>query len=159
MPSIDKTNAMRKLDLLGIAYESAAYPTGKTPPGAEQAAEMIGASAASVFKTLVAQSSGGEHYVFVVPAASSLSLKKAAAAVGAKSVALVPECELISTTGYRKGGCSPIGMKKQFATIIDESALALEQVYVSAGRIGLMLVLAPKDLAAAAGARFADIRQ
>lgn len=159
MPSIDKTNAMRKLDSLGIAYESAAYPAGKTPPDAETAAALIGADADSVFKTLVAQSSGGEHYVFVVPAASSLALKKAAAAVGAKSVALVPECELISTTGYRKGGCSPIGMKKQFETVIDESALALARIYVSAGRIGLMLALAPKDLAAAADARFADIRQ
>ena len=114
-------------------------------------------SAECVFKTLVAEANTGEHFVFVIPAPETLSLKKAAKAAGVKSVAMLPQKKLLPLTGYVHGGCSPVGMKKLFPTVIHSSAEDLAAMIVSAGRIGCQVELAPHDLAALVRAKFADI--
>jgi Cys-tRNA(Pro)/Cys-tRNA(Cys) deacylase len=122
-------------------------------------ARKIGREAPSVFKTLVARGASKAVYIFVVPVAEELSLKAAAAAVGEKSVAMAAVKDITPLTGYVKGGCSPVGMKKPYPIVIDASAQPLPEIVVSAGRIGAQIALSPKDLASAVGARFAQIAQ
>ena len=110
-----------------------------------------------MFKTLVTQGKSGAYYVFVVPAAAELDLKKAASAAGEKSISMIKQKELLPLTGYVHGGCSPIGMKKQFVTFVHETALLYDKMFVSAGKVGFQIELAPSDLIAVTGCRTADI--
>ena len=123
----------------------------------DEIAAMLGEDADKVFKTLVTQGKSGQYYVFVVPVGGGLDLKKAAKAAGEKSVSMIRQKELLPLTGYVHGGCSPIGMKKQFPTFIHETAKQYEKMFVSAGKVGAQIELSPLDLAAAAGCGFADV--
>lgn len=158
MPHKIKTNAVRMLENAGIPYRCMEYPheEGVAVDGRTVAA-MLGEEETSVFKTLVTVGSSREHYVFVVPVAKELDLKAAARAVGEKSVEMVQVSELLRLTGYVRGGCSPVGMKKPYPTVIDASAREREYIYVSAGKIGLQVRLAPKALADLIGGFFAEI--
>ncbi len=151
-----KTNALRELDVLHIPYECTAYESAGFMDGVS-VAQTVGKSCEETYKTLVTVGASRTNYVFVIPVAEELDLKKAAAAVGEKSVAMIHAKEITPTTGYVKGGCSPIGMKKQFRTVIHAAARDLSTITVSAGKLGLQMTLAPEDLARAAGAEFADI--
>ena len=119
-----------------------------------QIAEALGKPTESVFKTLVTESSKGEHYVFVIPVAETLDLKAAAKSVWAKAISMLKQKELLPLTGYIHGGCSPIGMKKPFITVIDISAQNLAEFYISAGRVGRQVRLNPKTLCDFIGAKF-----
>lgn len=141
-----KTNVMRQLDRAKIAYSTHEYPHGDSAVDGITVAGLIGKDSACVFKTLVARGSDQAIYVFVIPVAKELDLKAAARAVGAKSVAMVHVSEINTLTGYIRGGCSPVGMKKQYKTVIDDSALDQETMVVSAGRIGAQVELSPQDL-------------
>lgn len=153
---INKTNALRELDTLGISYECTTYDCDGFMDGVSVAA-AIGKTCDEVYKTLVTVGASRTNYVFVIPADKELDLKKAAASVGEKSVAMINAKDITPTTGYIKGGCSPIGMKKAFRTVIHTAAQDLPQITVSAGKIGMQMTLAPHDLAAAAHAAFNDI--
>lgn len=155
MAKDNKTNAMRKLDSMKIDYNEHYYDP-ETVNGVE-VANVLHQDVAKVFKTLVTVGKSGAHYVFAVPVAEELDLKKAAAVVGEKSVAMVKSKELLGLTGYIHGGCSPIGMKKQFVTFIHETALLYDKMFVSAGKVGFQIELAPSDLIAVTGCRTADI--
>lgn len=151
-----KTNAMRILDQHKIKYNSYTYGNGEAVSG-DVVAREIGKDPNSVFKTLVTEGKSKEHYVFVVPVLCELDLKKAAAAVGEKSIAMIKSKELLPTTGYIHGGCSPIGMKKQLKTVINISAQNLETIIFSAGKIGFQVEVAPDDLKKIVPFTFADI--
>lgn len=151
-----KTNAMRILDRNKINYETITYECDEFIDGL-RTAEKTGASVEQSFKTLVAKGKSGAYYVFVIPIAEEVHLKTAAKAVGEKSVELIPVKELTKITGYIRGGCSPIGMKKQFQTVIHNSAAAFDQIYVSGGRLGSTIKLNPGDLAGTIGAVFDNI--
>lgn len=153
-----KTNAMRLLEAKGVAYRSHLYDSSEALSGVEVAA-WLGQDPDRVFKTLVTVGKSGEHYVFMVPVACELSLKKAALAVGEKSVAMVKSKELLPLTGYVHGGCSPIGMKKPFRTCIDETATLFDDIMCSGGRIGCQIELSPTDLIAMCGAKVSDITE
>lgn len=156
--SDEKTNVMRVLERRGVAYTPLVCPRGEGDPiDGVSVARRLGRDPEAVFKTLVTRGASGALYVFGVPAAESLDLKKAARAVGEKSVAMLPQKELLPLTGYVHGGCSPVGMKKQFPTVFHETAEALDAVCVSAGRIGYHVEAAPGDLIALLGAKTADI--
>ena len=146
MKKQEKTNVMRLLDQHKVAYESHCYLDTGAVSGAE-VAQVLGQDPARVFKTLVTVGKSGQHYVFVIPVLQELDLKKAAAAAGEKSIAMVKSKELLPLTGYIHGGCSPVGMKKPFPTFIDESARAQNAILCSAGKIGYQVELAPADLA------------
>ena len=133
----EKTNAMRQLERKKLEYRVHTYEGGAL--SGTQVASVLGQAAERVFKTLVTVGKTGQHYVFMVPVARELHLKKAAAAVGEKSVAMIPQKELLPLTGYVHGGCSPIGMKKQFPTVIDASAPEEGTIFFSGGRIGLQI--------------------
>ena len=155
--SIEKTNVMRLLDQKKVAYTPHTYPHGDEAVDGVTVAQMTGVDPAKVFKTLVARGASKTPYVFVIPVACELDLKKAAKAVGEKSIAMLHVSELTPLTGYVRGGCSPVGMKKQYKTVFDESVLAQEKVYVSGGRIGTQVCCAPADLIRAARATTAKI--
>ncbi len=140
----DKTNVMRVFDAAGVKYEHYSFDA-KQKSGAEAARET-GADPASVFKTLVTVGRSGEHYVFMIPVPAELDLKLAAAAAGEKSISMIKEKELLPLTGYVHGGCSPVGMKKQFRTFIDESAEAFDRIYFSGGKVGRQVSLDPREL-------------
>ena len=152
-----KTNVMRVLEQKKIPYTALEYPHGDGPVDGAAVAELTGRDPAAVFKTLVTAGASGQHYVFDIPVTAELDLKKAAKAVGEKSVAMIHVSELVPLTGYVRGGCSPIGMKKQFKTVFDSSVNALETVCVSGGRIGTQIELAPAELLALTRASTADI--
>ena len=154
----EKTNVMRVLEQKKIAYSAHTYPheEGVAVDGVT-VAQSMGFDPAAVFKTLVALGAKGQFYVFDVPVAENLDLKKAAKAVGEKSIEMIHQKELLPLTGYVHGGCSPVGMKKLFPTVIDASAENLETMIVSAGKIGYQVELSPRDLAALVRASFADI--
>ena len=136
-PEPDKTNALRLLDAQGEAYETHSYDPETTD--GQQVAKLMGQDPDSVFKTLVTVAPSRKNYVFVVPVNCTLNLKKAAAAVGEKSIAMIPQKELFPLTGYVHGGCSPLGMKKLFVTRINETAQLLDTICVSAGRKGFQM--------------------
>lgn len=152
----EKTNVMRLLEQNGIPYTAHSYPADGPVDGVSVAG-CLGQDVERVFKTLVCKGASGARYVFDIPVAESLDLRKAAKAVGEKSVAMIPQRELLPLTGYVHGGCSPVGMKKQYKTVFDESVLAQEKVYVSGGRIGTQVCCAPADLIRAARATTAKI--
>ena len=154
----EKTNVMRVLEQKKIAYTAHTYPheEGMAVDGVTVAKSM-GFDPAIVFKTLVARGGSKQYYVFDVPVAENLDLKKAAKAVGEKSIEMIHQKELLPLTGYVHGGCSPVGMKKLFPTVFHETAENLETMIVSAGKIGYQVELAPHDLAALVRAKFADI--
>ena len=152
----EKTNVMRVLDSLKVAYTGHEYEADSTLTG-EQIAGILGEDVTSVFKTLVTRGKSGQYYVFVIPVAEELHLKKAASVVGEKSVEMIKQKELLPLTGYVHGGCSPIGMKKKFPTYIHESCSGLEKMYVSGGKVGMQIELAPSDLIRAAACNLADL--
>ena len=151
-----KTNAMRILDKNKIGYEAITYECKEFIDGIH-AAEASGIPAEISYKTLVMQGKSGSFYVFVVSILASVDLKKAAKIVGEKSVEMIHTKDILAITGYVRGGCSPIGMKKQFPTVIDASVLGLEQISVSGGRIGLSLLMPPEDLIRITKAQCADV--
>ncbi len=152
-----ETNVTRLLASRKIAFEVRTYDVDESNLSAQYVAEKIGLEPERVFKTLVAVGSDGAHSVFVIPGSFELNLKKAAKAAGQKSIAMLPLKDLESVTGYVRGGCSPIGMKKQLPTYIDETALIWESISVSAGKRGIQVLLAPAQLASLAGGVFADL--
>ena len=141
-----KTNAARILDTLGISYEIKEYEVDEDDLSAVHVAQSVGMPIEMVFKTLVLKGDRTGHFVCVIPGDKEVDLKMAAKASGNKSCNLIHMKELLPTTGYIRGGCSPIGMKKQFPTYIHESCLELEKMYVSAGLRGLQICIAPADL-------------
>lgn len=151
-----KTNAMRILDRSKISYEILNYECDEFIDGLHTA-EKSGAPVDQSFKTLVAQGKSGGFYVFVIPIADEVDLKEAARSVGEKSVEMIHVKDITKVTGYVRGGCSPLGMKKQFPTVIHKSAVKFEKIYVSGGRIGTSIKVNPEDLARVIGARFEDI--
>jgi Cys-tRNA(Pro)/Cys-tRNA(Cys) deacylase len=152
-----KTNVMRILESENIPYQAHFYPHGKEAVDGITVAQSLGQNPESVFKTLVTRGAGKGYFVFVIPVAEELDLKKAARAVGEKSVAMLHVAELLPLTGYVRGGCSPIGMKKPFPTVFDETALLLDTICVSAGKIGAQVEVEPNALAQAVGGSFADL--
>ena len=153
----EKTNVMRILDQKRVAYTPHAYPVGDAAPDGVTVAALVGMDPAAVFKTLVCRGASGGYYVFDIPVAATLDLKKAARAVGEKSAAMIAQKELLPLTGYVHGGCSPVGMKKPFPTVFHESVNGLDTVAVSAGRVGYQIECRPADLIALVGAKTADI--
>ena len=152
----EKTNVMRTLDQKKIPYIAFSYDPNGPIDGVSVAAET-GLDAASVFKTLVTKGASGAYYVFDIPVAENLDLKKAAKAVGEKSIAMLPQKELLPLTGYVHGGCSPVGMKKQFPTVFHETVNDLELVAVSAGKIGHQVQVKPAALLDLLRAKTADV--
>ena len=153
---LEKTNAMRILAAAGLPHTLHSYDDSSAISGVEVAAQL-GEDPDHVFKTLVTQGKSGEHYVFMIPVAQELDLKKAAKACGEKSVAMIKSRDLLPTTGYIHGGCSPIGMKKAFPTYIDSAALSQERISVSAGVRGCQVILSREALIACTGAAVADL--
>ena len=152
----EKTNAQRLLAQRKIPFVTHDYTDSGAVAGLDVAA-ALGEDPERVFKTLVTVGKSGQHYVFILPVTKELDLKKAAAAVKEKNVAMLPQKELLPLTGYVHGGCSPVGMKKLFPTVLHESAGTLPTLCVSGGRIGLQVELAPGDLKALAPYTLADI--
>lgn len=151
-----KTNAMRILDKNKVSYEVLQYECDEFIDGLHTA-QKTGTPVEQSFKTLIVQGKSKEYYVVVIPIALEIDLKKAAKAVGEKSVELIHVKDITKVSGYVRGGCSPLGMKKQYTTIIHESALAYEEIYVSGGRIGTTLKLNPKELAEVVSGKFVEI--
>lgn len=151
-----KTNAMRILDKAGIPHEVITYECDEFIDGVHVAAQL-GISADESFKTLVTVGKSKNYFVFVLPVAEELDLKKAARAVGEKSVEMIHVKDILGITGYIRGGCSPLGMKKQFPTVIDETAQLFDMIYVSGGRIGSQIRLQPQDLCQIIGGKFEDV--
>jgi len=152
----EKTNVMRVLDGKKINYKSHSYEPDASMSG-EEIAAILGEAADKVFKTLVTVGKSGQNYVFVVPVKAELDLKKAAKASGEKSIEMIKQKELLPLTGYVHGGCSPIGMKKRFATFIHETAQQYESIYVSAGKVGYQIELSPQDLLKTIECKYVDI--
>ncbi len=153
---VEKTNALRLLDRMKVPYEVHTYPCEEFS-GGEDVARQLGLDPADVCKTLVTVGKSGGHYVFVLPVSGELDRKKAAAAVGEKSLEMLPVKDLLAVTGYIRGGCTAIGMKKAFPTVLEESLRDKPFIYVSGGKRGLQLRLSPGDLAKAANARWAPV--
>jgi len=151
------TNAMRLLTQAGIPFETSEYPVDESDLSGVHAAEMLGVDADCVFKTLVVRGERKGISVFVIPVAEELDLKKCAAAMGDKKVEMIHVRELLGLTGYIRGGCSPVGMKKKYPTYIDEIATLFDRIYVSAGQRGQQLILSPEDLRAYTSAAFCDL--
>ena len=156
MKANEKTNVMRTLEQKKIVYTGHFYDADSSLTGTE-IAEKLGEPTECVFKTLVTSGKPGKYYVFVIPVDEELDLKKCARSVGAKSVHLIPMKELFPLTGYVRGGCTAIGMKKQFPTRLEESAILFDRIYVSGGRIGSQIRLAPDDFLRAAEAEYAEL--
>ena len=152
----EKTNAVRLLSSKKINFTTHTYQTEPVLSGAE-IAKILGENPDKVFKTLVTVGKSNANYVFVVPVEKELDLKAAAAVVGEKSISMIKSKELLPLTGYVHGGCSPVGMKKQFPTVFHQTVESLSQVAVSAGKIGYQVVCDPKDLMALLRAAAADI--
>ncbi len=152
-----KTNVMRVLDQKKIAYTAHSYPHGEEAVDGVTVAKLTGLDAERVFKTLVTRGASRKNYVFVIPVAEELDLKKAAKAAGEKSIAMIHVSEINALTGYIRGGCSPIGMKKQFETFYHESCLALPTMAVSAGKIGAQVELSPAALIGITRGKTADL--
>ena len=152
-----KTNVMRVLEQKKIPYTAHAYPHGDEAVDGVTVAKLTGLDAEQVFKTLVTRGASKKNYVFVIPVAQELDLKKAAKAAGEKSVAMLHVSQLLDLTGYVRGGCSPVGMKKQFPTFYHVSCLGLDTMAVSAGKIGAQVELAPADLIRLTRGQTADL--
>ena len=156
-PRIQKTNAMRELDRAGVSYTARTYEVDESDLSGIHVVEQLGEDPDRVFKTLVTVAPTGGHAVFCIPVKEKLDLKRAARAVGEKSLAMLHVRDLVETTGYQRGGCSPIGMRKRFATVIDETCSLFDSIMGSGGRRGLQLEVAVDDLLAVCDAKVADI--
>ena len=152
---MEKTNVMRLLDAKSIPYEAREYDPEIT--SGPRVAAALGEDPDTVFKTLVTEGPKKEHFVFVIPVNAELDLKKAAKAARVKSIAMIPQKELLPLTGYIHGGCSPFGMKKPFPTFLDETAELFPNIFVSAGRRGYQVGISPSDIISQIGASFADL--
>ena len=152
-----KTNVMRILEKEKVDYQAHFYEHGKDAVDGVTVAALTGQNVDQVFKTLVTVSNKKEYFVFVIPVAHELDLKKAAKSVGAKSVSMIPVKDITAVTGYIRGGCTAIGMKKQYITRIDSSAESLDKIYVSGGKRGSQILLSPQDLKRVARAEFGDV--
>lgn len=152
-----KTNAMRLFDQKKYPYQIMEYDVSDGRIDGISVAEKSGADPGKVFKTLVTQGTSKSHYVFVVPVLEELDLKLAAAAAGEKKIEMIPMKELLKTTGYVKGGCSPVGMKKKFRTFIDRSAEDLDYIMVSGGKVGLQIRTEPRLLKEITEAEYIDL--
>lgn len=159
MHPIEKTNPMRMLEQEGISYDTASYLVDENDLSGLHAAKMLGTEPDCVFKTLVAKGEKRGYLVFCIPVAEELDLKKAARAAGDKRVELLPLKELLPVTGYVRGGCSPIGMKKHFPTYIEETAALFDSIYISAGKRGVQLIVSPEALMRFLPAQAADLIQ
>lgn len=151
-----KTNAMRILESKNIPFQSYTYECDEFIDGIH-IADMLSLPYEKVYKTLVAQGSSRNYFVFVIPIAEELDLKKAARSVGEKSVALIPVKDINQVTGYIRGGCTSIGMKKQYVTRVAEDAVLQDSIIVSGGRLGMQIELTPDDLLQACEGEYADI--
>ena len=151
------TNAMRLLTQAGIPFETSEYPVDESDLSGVHAAQMLGIDPDCMFKTLVARGDKKGVSVFCIPVAEELDLKKCAAVTGDKKIEMIHVRELLGLTGYVRGGCSPVGMKKKYPTWIDETAVLCDRIYVSAGMRGQQIILAPDDLARCVGAEYADL--
>ena len=154
--ALQKTNAIRALDAANVPYEFLHYDPNEAVSGVE-VANYLHQPLEQVFKTLVTVGKSGEHYVFLVPSAEELDLKKAANAVGEKAISMLKSKELLPLTGYIHGGCSPLGMKKFFTTTIDETAQLFDEIMFSGGKLGYQLKMKPEDLAKMIDFKYADI--
>ena len=152
-----KTNAARLVEKAGAPYELCSYDYDEQAMDAVSAAQKLSVPAEIVFKTLVTRSEKGDIFVYCVPGNCELNLKKAAKAAGSRRIELIKVRELVPLTGYVRGGCSPIGMKRTFPTYIDETATIYDWIYINAGAQGLQLKIQPSNLASIAKAEFADI--
>lgn len=152
----NKTNAMRILETMDIEYEMRTYESDGFIDGVSLA-QKLSLPYEQVYKTLVTVGRSKEYYVFVIPVAEEIDFKKAAKVVGEKSLEMLPLKDLTAVTGYIRGGCTSVGMKKKFRTTIQEDAILLEKIVVSGGRLGLQLILKPEDLLAASDAEYADV--
>ena len=152
----EKTNVMRILEQKNISYIPHLYPSDGPTDGVSVAG-FLGQDVEQVFKTLVTRGASGGFYVFDIPVAENLDLKKAAKAVGEKSIAMIAQKELLPLTGYIHGGCSPVGMKKQFPTVFHETVILFDTICVSAGKVGAQVEVDPNDLMALIGAETADL--
>ncbi len=157
MAGIDKTNAMRILDQSKIPYTVHTYPHDGCAIDGVRVAELLGQDPECVFKTLVTRGASNQIYVFVIPVRSELHLKKAAKAVGEKSISMIRVSEITPLTGYVRGGCSPIGMKKAYPTTFDEQIEIIPHIIVSGGKIGLQIQLNPEDLLVASNGKICEI--
>ena len=157
MAAPHRTNAARLLDSAHIAYELVPYPVDEDNLAAQHIADTLGEDINRVFKTLVLRGDKSGYFVCVVPGTMEVDLKKSAKAVGAKKADLIPMKDLLPTTGYIRGGCSPVGMKKNFPTFFHSTALDFDFIYVSGGQRGLQLKINPADLISYVGAEVADI--
>lgn len=155
---MSKTNALRLLEQAGIAHRTMSYEYEETALGGRHAAQQLGIPPEQMFKTLVTRGGGG-IFVFCIPVSEELDLRKAARAAGVKKLEMVHVRELLSLTGYVRGGCSPIGMKKKYPTYIDETAELCDEINVSAGVRGMQLTLSPQDLIAYTGAVVCDLTE
>ena len=154
--SEEKTNVMRLLSQKKIEYKSYSYEPDPHMTGTEIAG-ILGEDASKVFKTLVTDSKSGEHYVFVIPVEKELDLKKAAKAVSEKAISMLPQKELLPLTGYVHGGCSPIGMKKSFTTVIHKDINGFETIFFSAGKVGFQVEVPVKELSKVVRYTTADV--
>ena len=152
----EKTNVMRLLESKKLKFNSFFYGSGEAQSAVDVAAEL-GQDCKRVFKTLVTQGKSKSYYVFVIPGEAELDLKKAAKAVGEKSVAMIKSKELLPLTGYIHGGCSPIGMKKYFRTVVHETAKEFETIFFSGGKIGCQVEMSPEDLGKIIRIEFEDV--
>ena len=152
---ISKTNVMRVLDAAGIAYNT--YQYDNTCVTGTEVAKLLGQDKEQVFKTIVTVSRSGAYYVFMIPVADELDLKKAAKAVDEKAISMLKSKELLPLTGYVHGGCSPIGMKKQFRTVIHETAELFDTIFFSGGKVGYQVEVSPDDLFKLIPISYADI--
>lgn len=154
---VKKTNAMRELERAGVAYTERVYEVDEDDLSGVHVCEQLGEDPSAVFKTLVCSTASGGHAVCCIPVAEELDLKAAARILGEKSLAMVHVRDLVGLTGYIRGGCSPIGMKKRFPTVVDETCVLFDTVCVSGGRRGLQVELSPDDLVKVTGAKVAAI--
>ena len=154
---INKTNVARLLDKAKVAYQLVPYEVDENDLSATHVADQLGENVAQVFKTLVLHGDKSGYFVCVIPGADEVDLKKAAKVSGNKSCEMIPVKELLPLTGYIRGGCSPIGMKKLFPTVFHQTALEQETIFVSAGKIGFQVELSPADLMQLVRGRAADV--
>ncbi len=154
---MQKTNVMRLLESAGIEFGTSSYEVGESDLTGVHAAEMLKIDPDCMFKTLVCEDEKGGHEVFCIPVAYELDLKKCASAAEVKRVEMIHVKELLPLTGYIRGGCSPIGMKKPFPTFIDETAALYDKIYVSAGCRGVQIIISPADLVEFVNAKSADL--
>lgn len=154
---LEKTNAIRALDKAKLPYTVHTYESDGTAVDGITVAQKTGLPVEKVYKTLVTVGHSREHYVFVIPVAAELDLKAAARSVGEKAVEMIHVADINKLTGYIRGGCSPVGMKKLFATVLDESCLSLDTIMFSAGKIGMQIEMDPRALLEFIGAKTAVI--